>query len=398
MRAEPVRYLVYLGHPAHVHLLAPTVGALKAAGHTVDLFCKTKDMLVDLLDGLGWDYVNLLPRGKGTGRLAPMADLLTRDARLLRHAVRRRPDLLVGPAAEVAHVGRLLGIPSLVMTEDDAAVVPLFARAAYPFCTAVLAPEATDVGRWGRKKIAYPGTQKLAYLHPNRFRPERSRVAHLWAGRERYVVLRLVSLTAHHDAGIGGFTPETARRVVDLLEPHGTVWISAEGPLAADLEPYRLRLAPADIHHALAFADLFVGDSQSMAVESAVLGTPSVRFSDFAGRIRVLEALEHRWGLTVGIPASEPDRLVETLQALLSRDDLKTSWAGRREAFLADAIDLSAFLTWLLGDFPESLRVVRADPEVARRFQGERRDLGETPRRGARPFALHAKDLPPMGP
>ena len=363
-----MRYLFYFGHPAHFHLFKHTVAALKADGHTVDLFCKTKDLLGDLLDASGWAYTNLLPQGKGEGRLAMATDLLARNGRMLRHCLRHRPDLMAGTSPEVAQVGRLLGIPSLVLNEDDVEVVPLFARAAYPFCTAVVAPEQTDLGRWAPKGITYPGYQKLAYLHPRRFTPERGRVAHLFAGRERYFLLRFVSLTAHHDAGIGGFTPETARRVVDLLEPHGAVWISAEGDLGADLQKHRLDLPPLDIHHALHFATLFVGDSQSMTVESAMLGTPSVRFSDFAGRISVLEELEHRYGLTVGIPTSEPERLFETVQGLLGRDDLEAAWAERRDAMLADKIDLSAFLTWLMGSFPESLRAVRTEPGVAARF------------------------------
>ncbi len=363
-----MRYLFYFGHPAHFHLFKHTVAALKADGHEVDLFCKTKDLLEDLLRASGWAYTNILPQGKGEGRLALATDLLARNGRLLRHCLRHRPDLMAGTSPEVAQVGRLLGIPSLVLNEDDVNVVPLFARAAYPFCTAVVAPEQTDLGRWAGKGITYPGYQKLAYLHPNRFTPERSRAEHLFAGRERYFVLRFVSLTAHHDVGIGGFTPEMARRVVRLLEPHGAVWISAEGELGEDLARRKIRLNPLDIHHALSFATLFVGDSQSMTVESAMLGTPSVRFSDFAGRISVLEELEHTYGLTVGIPTSEPERLFGTIQRLLDHGDLQAAWAERRDAMLADKIDLSAFLIWLMGTFPESLHTVRTDPGADSRF------------------------------
>ncbi|MEM1042742.1 MAG: hypothetical protein AAGI91_08945 [Bacteroidota bacterium] len=364
-----MRYLFYFGHPAHFHLFRHTVAALKAEGHTVDLFCKTKDLLEDLLQASGWAYTNVLPQGKGAGRLAMATDLLARNGRMLRHCLRHRPDLMAGTSPEVAQIGRLLGIPSLVLNEDDVDIVPLFAKAAYPFCTAVVAPEQTDLGRWAGKGLTYPGYQKLAYLHPNRFTPERSRVEHLFAGRAQYFVLRFVSLTAHHDVGIGGFTPAVARRVVDLLEPHGAVWISAEGDLGGDLQRYRLALDPLDIHHALHFATLFAGDSQSMTVESAMLGTPSVRFSDFAGRISVLEELEHTYGLTVGIPASEPGRLAETLQRLLARDDLRAAYAARRDTMLADKIDLSAFLIWLMSTFPDSLRTVRADPATASHFR-----------------------------
>ncbi len=57
---------------------------------------------------------------------------------------------------------------------------------------------------------------------------------------------------------------------------------------------------PSDIYHALYYADLYIGDSQTIAAEKAVLGTPALRFNDFVGKIGYLEELEHKYGLTFG--------------------------------------------------------------------------------------------------
>ena len=82
-----------------------------------------------------------------------------------------------------------------------------------------------------------------------------------------------------------------------------------------------------------------------MAVEAAMLGTPSVRFSDFAQRIGVLNALEERYHLTFGIPSNQPERLYETVSQLASTPNLRDEYQRRREAMLKEQIDVSQFFT-----------------------------------------------------
>ena len=60
----------------------------------------------------------------------------------------------------------------------------------------------------------------------------------------------------------------------------------------SSLEKFKIRIKPDDIHHVLYFAEMFIGDSQTMAAEAAVLGTPSLRFSDFTGKLNYLNELE----------------------------------------------------------------------------------------------------------
>ncbi len=58
------------------------------------------------------------------------------------------------------------------------------------------------------------------------------------------------------------------------------------------------------MHHVMAFASLYIGDSQTMAAEAGVLGVPFVRFNDFVGRIGYLRELEDTYHLGYGIHAS----------------------------------------------------------------------------------------------
>ena len=51
----------------------------------------------------------------------------------------------------------------------------------------------------------------------------------------------------------------------------------------------------------MAFASLYIGDSQTMAAEAGVLGVPFVRFNDFVGRIGYLRELE---GTPYHLPAT----------------------------------------------------------------------------------------------
>ena len=120
------------------------------------------------------------------------------------------------------------------------------------------------------------------------------------------------------------------------------MYISAERELDGEFEPYRIRINPLDMHHVLAFASRQIGDSQTMAAEAGVLGTPFVRFNDFVGRISYLEELETRFGLGFGVRPDEPEVLLETVAGLAGRD-LRDEWQGKRERMLGEKIALTPY-------------------------------------------------------
>ena len=364
-----MRYLIYLGHPAHFHLFKNTIRNLEDKGHIVSVLIKKKDILEDLLDRSGMEYHNILPEGRRDDKLGIALGVLKRDWRLFLFCLANKPDLLMGTSAEIGHVGTLLRIPSVNVNEDDAAVISTFCKISYPWSTYILSPGVCDNGKWEDKSIKYEGYHELAYLHPNHFTPSRDVVESYFQADEPYFLIRFAKLTAHHDTGIKGISNDLAGKIIDILSPRGKVYITSERELAPEFEQYRMVINPLDIHHVMAFASLYIGDSQTMAAEAGVLGTPFVRFNDFVGRIGYLAELEDKYRLGYGIRPDKPEKLLSTIEELVNTEGLTEIFAQRRQKMLDDKIDLAQFMTWFVESYPESVHIMKKNPDFQYRFR-----------------------------
>ena len=341
-----MRYLFYMGHPAHFHLFKNTIIALQQSGHEAMILIKKKDILEDLLRHAGMQYININPEGRRDDKFSIGLKLLKRDFQFLKICLRFKPQIMIGTSAEIAHVGKLLGIRSIVVNEDDAEVVPWFAKLAYPWATNILAPYCCSVGKWEHKKIGYKGYHELAYLHPSNFSPKKENIKNL--GDEPFFILRFAKLTAHHDEGRKGINTLIAEKLINMLSKHGRVYITSERELESQFEQYRIAINPLHIHDALYFAQMYIGDSQTMAAEAAVLGTPAIRFNDFVGQISYLEELEKEFALTFGFKTSDADAMLVHVETLLNQQNLKLQWQEKRSMMLNQCIDLNQFMIKLL--------------------------------------------------
>lgn len=352
---RPYRLLVDVGHPAHVHLFRNLVRRVEEEGGQAVVAARDKDVTLDLCRGYGLPFVSV-SRPWRWGVLGMIGELCVRTARILALARRLRAHALVGTSASVGLVGRLLGQPSFVFNEDDSSVAPLFAAASYPLARFVVTPACLAHERLGRGHVTYQGYHELAYLHPTRFSPDPSKLDRLGLDPGRpHFVLRLVALRAHHDARERGIPLDVIRDLLRFLEARGRVLITSEGALLPEFERHRFPLAAADLHDVLATAALYVGDSQTMAAEAAVLGVPGVRCNSFVGRISYLEELEHRYGLTVGLPPDRAVELLPTVEAWLSDTGTRRQWAERRQRMLSECVDLTAWQWDLLQERAPSL-------------------------------------------
>lgn len=347
-----MKIVVYLGHPAHFHNYKNTIAALKAHGHEVEVLIKKKDILEDLLKNAGIPYHNILEEGRGNSKAGILLGLLKRAWRLNAFCRRFRPDLLTGSSVENSLVGPLRRIPVISIGEDDAAVVPNYARLTYPGASVILCPESCDCGKWNAKAVKYPGYQELGYLHPDNFTPDKEVVRKYFDPDKPYFVMRFSGLNAHHDVGIRGITNGIAEKVIAILKPHGDIYITSERELDARFEPYRIAINPLDIHHVMAFAELYIGDSQTMAAESGVLGVPFIRFNDFVGKIGYLNELEQKYRLGFGITPDAEETLYKTIEELLAQPDRKAVFRQRRQQMLSASINFAEFLTTFIESFP----------------------------------------------
>ena len=375
--------LLQLSHPAHFHYYHYAMLNWMEHGHKVVVVIKTKDILEQLIKDSGIPFYNINDKAHRGSKLGVLWDMIVRDWHIFKICIREKINLLTGSSAEIAHIAWLLRKLGVCTGEDDAKVIPNYVKCTAPFlnencirlCPTVCGSESME-----EYTVHYPSYHELAYLHPNHFTADKSVVESYGIDTSKpYFIMRFASLNAHHDDGIKGINTEIAQRLIDILSPHGQIYITSERELEPQFEPYRIRINPLDMHHVMAFASLYIGDSQTMAAEAGVLGTPFVRFNDFVGRIGYLRELEDVYQLGYGIhatPLSEDSSIrrndgslqpsgvealykaVENLVAMPA-EERRQVFTARRKKMLSEKIDYAKFLTWFIENYPQSQQHTR---------------------------------------
>ena len=372
--------LIDINHPAHVQLLRNLYNTLVGNGHTVYVLVKDIPSAKKLMDMYHIPYQQI---GEKNDKLFIKGlEQIIYDLKIWWFAMRHKIDIGIGSSINLAHVSRFCRMKSIILDDDDDEVEPLFAKYAHPFASVVLSPDGTP--RKVKSVVYYPAYHELAYLHPNRFTPDRSvlneagvKYEILIDGTvkllEPYFILRFNAFKAHHDVGVVGLTIENKRRLVNMLSKIGKVFITTERNIDEEFLPYQLKISPEKAHSLIYYATMLIGDSQTMTSEAAVLGTPAIRCNTFVGRIHYLEEEEHKYGLTYGFRPEQSDAMFAKIEELLAMGtaNLKAEWTIRRQKILDDKIDYTAFLTWFIENYPSSAREAKgrnADDAFWERF------------------------------
>jgi predicted glycosyltransferase len=361
--------LFYLGHPAHYHLFKTTISEFEKKGVTCIILIKTKDVLESLLKNDNLKYINIQEDSRKTGKLNLVVSLVQKTSKIFQIVKQNKPDFLIGSAVELTIVGKLLGIPSFIFFEDDFIEVKQFAKIAGPLATELICPISCSAWKWERRAIKYSGYHELAYLQPKYFIPDSIIAKKTLDLSKKNFIIRLSALNAYHDDNVSGININFATKIIELLKPYGNIYITSERELEPEFEKYRISIKPTEIHHAMAFSDLYIGDSQTMAAEAAILGVPSLRYNDFVGKLGYLEELEHKWGLTFGFKTNQQELLLEKLKELLQQKNIKQVWEQKRKAMLNDSIDVNAFMTWFIENYPASKKEIKNSPEFWAKFK-----------------------------
>jgi predicted glycosyltransferase len=325
--------LFEIAHPATVHLFRNAIRELQQEDHRVVVTSREKDVTTELLDIYGIDHQVLSTRAQSIYTLP--IEWVQREFRMVRLVRRVDPDVIVSeisPAA--AHAAAIVGTNAVQFSDTDTAPW-LVGECTYRFVDRVYTPTCYQ-RNLGEKQRRYPGYHELAYLHPRRFTPNQQIVDRFRSDGRPLVVLRLVSWEAHHDAGESGLHDPVA--VVHELEAMGAnVIVSTENDCPPEITDRVYDLPPQHMHDLLYAADLFVGESATMATESAVLGTPAV-YTATVGMGYVAEIAD-RYKLIETIDPDEepPGQVLETIQTKLADD--RTDWDARRRALLNENED-----------------------------------------------------------
>jgi predicted glycosyltransferase len=356
-----MRILVDIDHPVDVHFFKAAIYEWEKRKHKVLVAARDKEMTLQLLKSYSLEFTCVSTAGKSLWGLAK--ELLVRDYRLYRIARKFRPDLLIGfTGISAAHVGRLIGKPSIVFSDTEFA--GLSHLLAYPLATAICTP-GCYAGAVGSKQVRFRGYKELAYLHPNRFTPDPSVVREVGIEpKSKFFIVRFVGWGAAHDLREKGLSPANKVKFVRELAKHGRVLISSEGVLPEELLPYRSTVSVDKIHHVMAFATLYVGESATMASECAVLGVPAI-FIAKTGRGYTTEQEKH-YGLVFNFTDREHELAFNKMKELLVRLDLKEEWLKRRRRMLSEKIDVGEWLVELIANYPDGAERPRGMAEFDR--------------------------------
>ncbi len=329
-----MRFLIDICHPAHVHFFRNPVEELRARGHEVLITSRNKEVTLTLLDRIGWEHLPLSSAADGAFALA--SELIRRNISLLRVVRQFQPDCMAAIGGIfVAQVGAVARIPSLVFYDTENA--RLQNRLTYPFASLVAAPRCYEA--WlPRRSLRYAGYHELSYLHPARFTPDRdiALANGLDPVRDTFLI-RLVAWKANHDVGERGWDSSLLEAVINHLSHRGKVIISAESPLPERFQHLTYRGDPFQIHHLMAYCRLHIGESATMASESAVLGVPAI-YAARTGRGYTNEQ-ERLYGLVENIRSLKADAVVSALARTLNIPP--SIWPQRHKLLLDETIDIA---------------------------------------------------------
>lgn len=343
---DSLRIAVDITHPAHFHFFKNAIAEWNARGHDVLILSRDKDLTLQLLDEAKLPHKMLTKVRQG---MLGLAIELVEHSVGVWQAMQKHGSQVVAAIGGtfIVHPASLLGIPSLVFYDTENA--KLSNRITYPFATRIYTPRAYRYDL-GPKQERYDGFQELPYLHPKRFTPDPAKLAveGLNPG-DPFTFVRLVAWNSHHD--VGDFGVRDVHNVVSRLEKYGRVLISSESSLPDDLKPYERKGTVSDVHHVLAFARLFFGESATMASEGAQLGVPGIFLSTSSRGYT--DELEKRYQMVFNFNGENAleDRALNCAEAILSDPKSPNLFRQRHTDMMKEQIDVTEFIVRVVENY-----------------------------------------------
>lgn len=339
-----MKILLDIGHPKDINLFRNVVPILRTRGHDIKIFARLKENSRQLLDDLNVEYNSCKHYKSMIGKCF---GLFANDLLLYNKAKKYKPDVFVSPGSPYsAHVSKLLGKPHIAFSDTE--IAGLVTKLTLPFTEKIFTSTSFYLDL-GPKHEKFKGYYELAYLNPKYFTPDEE-VIHKYGLDTNYIVMRLSTLSSHHDINAKGFgfnSEIETESYIEEFENHGNVLIFKENTPYSIYRKNKIYINPTDFHSILYFARLFIGDGASMASEAAVLGVPSIYVSNT--RRGYLNELETKYDLVYTIE----DRKTALYKAkeLLSDPQLNIKWKFKKDKMLDETVDVVEFIVEKIESF-----------------------------------------------
>lgn len=318
---------------------------------------RNRQYLPELLEHNGFEYT--LKQGRKRTLRGKAMNLFREIFWMISLARKNKIQAFVSFASPYAAItGFLLRKPTLLFddTENNQ-----FVQLAYrPFSSLIFTPDCFQK-HFGKKHVRFRGTKESSHLGPGKFIPSKAILQKYQDNPEEpYILVRFVEHIATHDLYQKGIHPTMKHKILRELQQFGKVFIISETELPEALTPYALDCEPQDIHHLMAFAKFFFGESTTMAAESAVLGTPSIVIEEKS--LGYISELNKKTGLVQWFkPAQEEEALAAAIHYLKTGK----GFSGTR---YSETTDIGSLLAWLFEDFEIRVEELKSNLKVPEWF------------------------------
>ncbi len=293
-----------MNHPKHFWMFKNLIGHLKEDGISCKVFVSEKDILPELLNSSGLEYIKLGSNKKGL--LNKSLQMIWYTLFMVYCIIKYRPNMLVGQALPHFAFSSFLFKRIKFFILEDTDHVSALHKVTVPFCNRIYTTEKFPI-KFGKKQVVLKTYFELLYLHANNFSPDNSVLKQIGLNtNDKYAVLRLVSWNAHHDKNEAGISMSFLRKLIQVIEEKGLlVFITSEIELPFEFEKYRLQAKPYDIHSILYFSSLYIGEGATLAAEAALLGVPSIYINsldtNYCKELAERYDLMHNYRNTIGV-------------------------------------------------------------------------------------------------
>ena len=337
-----MNYIFELNHPKHYYQFKFIMSILQERGHTIKVLARDKDVLLRVLEEERVPYeVFGAHKDSIIGKLFSSFSIYRHYKRIAKVF---HPDVIVSKASLYGVlVAKSLRCKSYIFPDSE--VVALTNKVVAPLATSIITPEPFALD-YGTKHQKIKGLFEDCYLSPevlsidDKF-PEKQGL------KRPYAILRFVGWSANHDVNNNGFTLDEKVTLAESIAKFMTVYVSSEKELPDALSRFKLSTPAAQIHNVLANADLYVGDSQTMATEAALLGTPAIRSNSFVGEndMSNFKMLESKYGLLLNI---RDFNSVLNTAVDFAQKSRKAEWQRKRADYYASVGNANEYIAYLL--------------------------------------------------
>ena len=357
-----MKIFIDIGHPAHVHYFRNLIMEM-SKNHDFFIVARTRASIHELLSYYNIHYHS---RGKGkNSKLGKLLYMLQAVALMLTYAIQFKPDIFLSFSSPyAAQTSWILRKPHIALNDTEPSD-KMHGRFTYPFSNTIIIPVYYQ-NDLGEKQLLLATTMEYFYLHPGFYTPNKSifKLLNL-SPKENYVIVRLVSWNAHHDYGQSGLTLNEQRSIIRFLSKHYQVFISSESPLVNEFEGYRLNIPAERMHDALAFATLFIGESATMASESAILGTHAVYVNSLPlmGSLKIAA----EFGLLKHFSSGEG--VLKYVKEITKNNEIKKEMITRSKDLTKNFINPTHFLRWFIEDYPASFYQMAKNADLQYKYK-----------------------------